>query len=105
GAGPSNLAGNTVSISANTGNLTLGPLTSSGALSITNTDNTASNGNIAVTSSLTSTSNSVSLTSGTSGAVNISSGQTLTGNTGVSITTPTLNDSGTVLANTGNIQI
>jgi hypothetical protein len=102
GGGGGNLGGSSVSVSVSSGNYSVGALNSSGAITLANTDNTATNGGISVVGAVASTGSSVSLTSGAVGTVSISSANSIStsgGGTDVSLAAHILNNAGSVTSN------
>ena len=109
GAGSANLGGSVVFVSVSSGNVQLGNLTVTGPVTVTNTDNAsgAAHGNVSVTGNFASTGGIVDIASGNLGTVNVFANSAISGQTGVSIITPTLivNSNGSVTAVTNNLAV
>ena len=98
--GPLTGSGSSINITAANGNMSLGLLTSSGATTVINNDNTAGHGGISVVCAMAFTGFSVSLTGGALGTISISAaGSITTSPGGTDITLANIN----IVTNAGSV--
>ena len=95
GGGASNLIGSSFSLTSQSGTIVLGAITSPGAITVINNDNTGNgiDGRIYVNGAISSTGNTVSITSGNQAAI-LTNSSLINGYSGVSLTTPSLTNFG-----------
>jgi len=104
GGGPGNLIGGSFNLSSPLGNVTLGAMTSTGAISVVNTDNSGgpNHGVISVVGAVNSTGGAINLSTPGNGALTISAlGSVTTSGSGtdISLSSKTITNAGNVNAN------